>query len=384
MEEWAKMWTEIKREAEQQEELEIVSEGAEALLAREGPPEIETKEETENCKIVVSSLLDTVADEMDRIKVFLKDLADKIRSSEDSKELSLYIAKEFLKESAKHAGGGDEKPMAGEWINMAITKIDAECDKTQLRMMNSLLKAVLFKIVPYDISYPMPTRMRGEVFQGISKDVPPQQEEVEEEEEMTQPEEIGERRGKRSKLSVGQYVVKSVTNEKGERWWPCPMKEELDCGQTFRSSRKCGAHLNEHLNRVYECPACKYVTYSLDSYEKHKCFSGIKTHGGSRRDVPQYKKKKPEATVSVGPVEEVKEIESTEVAKEGKKRERADKKAMKKPAEEEEGEASKKKIRKVEEKQETSPKKESKKREKRVTKPVKPVKEEDIIVIDSD
>ena len=74
MEEWAKMWTEIKRESEQQEKLELVSEGAEVLLAQEGPLEIEMKEETENCKFVVSSLLDTVADKMDRIKVFLKDL----------------------------------------------------------------------------------------------------------------------------------------------------------------------------------------------------------------------------------------------------------------------------------------------------------------------
>ena len=250
VEEWAKMWMEIERESEQQEELKLVSEGAEVLLAQEGPPEIETKEETENCKIVVSSLLDTVADKMERIKVFLKDLADKIRSSQDSKELSLYIAKEFLKESAKHSSGGDEKPMAGEWINMAITKIDAECNKMQLRMMNSLLKALLFKIVPYEISYPMPTRMRGEIFQGNIQDVPPQQEEVEEE-EVVQPEEISERTGNRSKLSVGQYVVKSVTNERGERCWPCLIKEELDCGQTFRLSRKYGAHLNEHLNRVY-------------------------------------------------------------------------------------------------------------------------------------
>ena len=78
---------------------------------------------------------------------------------------------------------------------------------------------------------------------------------------------------------AGDYKVKSYINEKGMREWKCPVR----CGQVFRSSRKCGVHLNEHLGQVYKCLTCKYETYNLDSYEKHKCFSGLKTHGEKRK-----------------------------------------------------------------------------------------------------
>ena len=61
------------------------------------------------------------------------------------------------------------------------------------------------------------------------------------------------------------------------------------CGQRFGSSRKCGTHLNEHLDSIYECEKCKFQTYSLDSYDHHKCFSGPKTHGPERRRPMKYK-----------------------------------------------------------------------------------------------
>ena len=91
-------------------------------------------------------------------------------------------------------------------------------------------------------------------------------------------------KGKRSKLSVGKYIVKSSKNADGSRYWMCP----YGCGKHFGSSCKCGAHLNEHLDHIYECEKCKFQTYSLDSYDHHKCFSGPKTHGPERR---KYKRK---------------------------------------------------------------------------------------------
>ena len=73
--------------------------------------------------------------------------------------------------------------------------------------------------------------------------------------------------------------MKSSKNPDGSRYWMCP----YGCGKHFGSSCKCGAHLNEHLDRIYECEKCKFQTYSLDSYDHHKCFSGPKTHGPERR-----------------------------------------------------------------------------------------------------
>ena len=97
-------------------------------------------------------------------------------------------------------------------------------------------------------------------------------------------------KGKCSKLSVGQYVVKSSKNPDGSCYWMCPYR----CGQRFGSSRKCSAHLNEHLDCIYECEKCKFQTYSLDSYDHHKCFSGPKTHGPERRRPMKYKHKSSE------------------------------------------------------------------------------------------
>ena len=91
-------------------------------------------------------------------------------------------------------------------------------------------------------------------------------------------------KGKCSKLSVGKYIVKSSKNPDGSLYWMCP----YGCGKHFGSSCKCGAHLNEHLDHIYKCEKCKFQTYSLDSYDHHKCFSGPKTHGPERR---KYKRK---------------------------------------------------------------------------------------------
>ena len=73
-------------------------------------------------------------------------------------------------------------------------------------------------------------------------------------------------KGKHSKLSVRQYVVKSSKNPDGSHYWMYP----YGCGQQFGSM-------------------CKFQTYSLDSYDHHKCFSGPKTHGPERRRPMKYK-----------------------------------------------------------------------------------------------
>ena len=94
--------------------------------------------------------------------------------------------------------------------------------------------------------------------------------------------------GRKGKLDVGKYHVHSKVNKDGKRFWPCPYK---DCDQYFGSSRKCGAHLNEHLGQIYVCDKCKYETYSLDSYDHHICFSGPKTQSGSTRAGMKYRKR---------------------------------------------------------------------------------------------
>ena len=88
-----------------------------------------------------------------------------------------------------------------------------------------------------------------------------------------------EYKGRKSSLNVEKYIVKSTVEMRGEkkiRVWICPYEK---FNKKFGTSRKCIAHLNEHLNRYYECPICLYKSYSLDGYEHHICFKGPKTQG---------------------------------------------------------------------------------------------------------
>ena len=51
------------------------------------------------------------------------------------------------------------KQLPGEWINIALSKIRGETEKSRMRSLNSVLKIILNKLVPYDISIPPPTRV---------------------------------------------------------------------------------------------------------------------------------------------------------------------------------------------------------------------------------
>ena len=203
---------------------------------------------------------------------------------------------------------------SGEWISVAIGKVLQNSEKTKFRCVNSLLKLILYKIVPYDLSFPTPTRKGGvgnlDIEQEKAAPIPPQSadvcrveiagENVEAVAAVTGSEVVlsevvrseSEVVGHKSKLSVGKYIIKSkveMRDGREKRVWPYPYG---DCEEKFRSSRKCGAHLNEHLNRIYECPKCKYRLYSLDGYEHHICFKGPKTQG--KRKVREKQKTAPE------------------------------------------------------------------------------------------
>ena len=73
--------------------------------------------------------------------------------------------------------------------------------------------------------------------------------------------------------------IKSVKLPDNTRAYPCPLE---NCQKAFVSPRTCDAHLNRHLGYEYgPCGTCGYTNASRDSYDKHKCFAGIKT-GGQR------------------------------------------------------------------------------------------------------
>ena len=63
----------------------------------------------------------------------------------------------------------------------------------------------------------------------------------------------------------------------GKRLYMCPVD---GCVQGFVSPRMCDTHINNHLGYEYgPCTKCGHTNASRDSYDKHKCFAGVKTGG---------------------------------------------------------------------------------------------------------
>ena len=72
-------------------------------------------------------------------------------------------------------------------------------------------------------------------------------------------------------------VIKSVKLPNNSRAYPCTLD---NCQKAFVSPRTCDTHLNRHLGYEYGLfGTCGYTNASRDSYNKHKCFVGIKTGG---------------------------------------------------------------------------------------------------------
>ena len=223
---------------------------------------------------VIITLLREVRRELGLAQNSVAEIVDVLISEKSDKEVEVILNTKITAKGMIRKDLDRDGLMLGEWINVALSKLNTATDKKNLTGVNTLLKMVLYKIILYDIAYPMPTRMSG----GAGGEVVEETQEVRGLEKTVQ-ESTADDAPKHEGKTADDCKVKSYVNKKGMREWKCP----VGCGQDFRSSRMCGAHLNEHLGRVYECPTCKYKTYNLDSYEKHKCFSGSKTHGEKRK-----------------------------------------------------------------------------------------------------
>ena len=138
------------------------------------------------------------------------------------------------------------QPVPGEWINIALGRVLATTEKSKLRSLNIVLKIILMKLVPYDMSFPKPTRMYGEASAVPQLDTekseaiaPIEIKPQSATEEVPDTQQGSDRHGK---LDDRKYHMCSKVNKDGKRFWPCPYE---NCDEYFGSSHKCGAHLNE-------------------------------------------------------------------------------------------------------------------------------------------
>ena len=76
---------------------------------------------------------------------------------------------------------------------------------------------------------------------------------------------------------LGLPVTSKVVNH--IRIWPCLLE---GCSKVFSGPQTCDAHINRHLGYEYgPCKTYGYTNASQDSYNKHKCFVGLKIGGGT-------------------------------------------------------------------------------------------------------
>ena len=298
MAEWAAMWGQMTADVER----EMQEKGGDADVEAFEEEDDEEKGELEGMekRSVITALLKEVRKELGIAQNEVGELVDILKSDKTDEEVVEALTKKVVTYAAVHT----EQMFSAEWMNVAMNRVDDATMKAKLGSVKTLLQMYLYKIVPYDITFPMPTRS-VRVDTAVKEEHGKAEAEVEKAQEPKGAAEGAvalpdmKTKGRRGRLDVGEYTVKSSVDEHGMRIWKCPVR----CREVFRSSKKCGTHLNEHLGRLYECPTCHYETYSLDNYEKHKCFSGSKIHGECKT-LTAYKcriKSAPEATVAKKP-----------------------------------------------------------------------------------
>ena len=187
---------------------------------------------------VIIALLREVRRELGLAQNSVAEIVDILMSEKSNEEVEVLLNTKITAKGMIRKDLDRDGLMSGEWINVALSKINTATDKTNLMGVNTLIKMLLYKIVPYDIAYPIPTCMSAGAGGKEVEEMP----EVRGLEEIVE-ETVGEEAPKYKGNMVGFYKVKSYVNKKGMREWKCP----VGCGKVFGSSRKCGAHLNKHL-----------------------------------------------------------------------------------------------------------------------------------------
>ena len=104
--------------------------------------------------MAVGTLLGGIADELQKVEGDIRSLIDLVKNVEND-EMSRRLDEKLV----VLAGISNVFPtIPGEWINIALSKIKGQTEKSTMRSLNSVLKIILMKLVPYDITIPLPTR----------------------------------------------------------------------------------------------------------------------------------------------------------------------------------------------------------------------------------
>ena len=171
VEQWVVMWQNIWDES-QKEEDEDRHKGGEALKSNPPEPVVEVEGGigtgcgTKFERTVIAGILQSIIDELNLASREINKIKDKVEKINDDEELGQAVDTALcVQASIKEMSQGKkaEDIILGEWINITIGKILQNSEKMRFRSVNTLLKMILFKIVPYDLCFPRLTRIAPSV-----------------------------------------------------------------------------------------------------------------------------------------------------------------------------------------------------------------------------
>ena len=228
---------------------------------------------------VKKTLLDDIKEILDvcsKERSQVADITQVVVESEENKEAK-NLNTMFLVQSVIR-----EKNIApGEWLFNKIGEIQKYVNGTKYDIVPAMLRGIFSKTACYLTPQDLVKEMGVEALTGKSKEV----ECAGNEDRVTAAENLAKKRLSEMKdfsksgngfPEVGLHV-KSTVFPDGKRLYMCPLD---GCTEGFVSPRTCDANINCHLGYEYgPCTKCGHTNTSRDSYDKHKCFVGVKTGG---------------------------------------------------------------------------------------------------------
>ena len=229
----------------------------------------------------VQSDLKEILQVTDKERSQVADILHVLKESKGGKEKE-QMGMMFLVQSAVK----EKKLAVGEWLYNKIADMKKYVSGTDYEMVPHMLNGIFHHTAAYYTPQDM-LQMFPDIPVTVAVDASLEKESLDKnptdslikEEENKIKENINLVNMKKSRNGFPELglVIKSVKLPDNTRAYPCPLE---NCQKAFVSPCTCDAHLNRHLGYEYSpCGTCGYTNASRDSYDKHKCFAGIKTGG---------------------------------------------------------------------------------------------------------
>ena len=238
----------------------------------------------------VSEILEVIQKERSQVA----DIVCVISESDDGEKLKGNLALMSLIQGNLR----DPKESLGEWLYCKINEIKKYVLGTDFELVPHMLKGIFVKSACYFMPQDFKREIGDEVLfvtaksfssviEGISgnggdgsslKELMPEEAKVHKVEVKLKAYIVEHMVVKQSKSGfpkLGLPITSKVVNH--IRIWPCPLE---GCSKVFSGPQTCDTHINCHLGYEYgPCKMCGYTNASQDSYDKHKCFAGLKMEG---------------------------------------------------------------------------------------------------------